>query len=158
MKSSAFNISIYFWFLIFFCANDVCIKMLNSQKKTILIGPNKEKRHIIKRLNLQSLFKLARSTQFRCKLLVDHNKMIIRVCANGLCIKKLIGPNNEKQHNKHLNLGQHIGFFVLFILKRMVKVHILKEIKRNTWNTNTLFENEKGLKKMISCRNCWNQI
>ena len=72
--------------------------------------------------------------------------------------KILIGPNNEKQHNKHLNLGQHIGFFVLFILKRMVKVHILKEIKRNIWNTNKLFEKEKGLKKMRSCRNCWNQI
>ena len=43
----------------------------------------------------------------------------------------LIGPNNEEQHNKHLNLGQHIGFFVLFTLKRMAKVHILKEIKRN---------------------------
>ena len=73
-----------FWF--FLC--QWCLyQNVKLAKKTILIGPNKKKRHIIKRLNLQSLFKLARSTQFRCKLLVDHNKMIIRVCANGLCIK-----------------------------------------------------------------------
>ena len=78
-----------FWF--FLC--QWCLyQNVKLAKESILIGPNKEKRHI-KCLNLQSLFKLVRSTQFRWKLLVDLNKMIIRVCAYGVCIKKWNSQN-----------------------------------------------------------------
>ena len=76
----------------------------------LLIGPNKEKRHI-KRLNLQSLFKLARSTQFRWKLLVHHNKMIIRVCAIGVCIKMWNSQKNYLNRAKQWRATQWTSQF-----------------------------------------------